>query len=195
LDTGHFLLTEPQLTADEKTLLVEACADSIEHGLHRGEAFPVVISRFPHNLQINGATFITLKRNGILRGCVGTTHAFRPLIIDAVHNAFAASQKDSRFPPVRYEELIDLSISVSVISEPKLLHVSTEEELLEALIPGRDGLIIEDGDCQATFLPQVWEDLHGKKEFLRHLKKKAGFHDAYWSDTIRAYRYHVRKIP
>ena len=188
-------MTEPKLSADEKKLLMDTCADSIEYGLHRGEAFPVVISRFPHNLQMNGATFVTLKRNGILRGCVGSTHAIRPLIIDAAQNAFAASQKDSRFPPVHYEELRDLSISVSVLSEPELLKVSTEEELLAALIPGYDGLILEDGDCRATFLPQVWEDLHSKKDFLRHLKKKAGLHDAYWSDTIRAYRYRVSKIP
>ena len=195
LGTEHLLLTELKLTAFEKKLLVDTCADSIEYGLHPGGTFPVVVSHFPDNLRIIGATFVTLKRQDTLRGCVGCTHAFRPLILDAAHHAFSASQKDSRFPPIRYEELNDLRISVSVLSEPERLNVSTEEELLEALTPGHDGLIIEDGNCRATFLPQVWMELHDKNDFIRLLKKKAGFHDQYWSDTIRAYRYRVTKIP
>ena len=140
-----------------------------------------------------GATFVTLRRGGNLRGCVGSILAYRPLLEDVWRNARASAFHDSRFPPVQAGELAEISIEVSLLSAPEPLACSSEAEALRLLRPGVDGVILECAEGRGTFLPQVWEQLPDPQAFLDHLRAKAGLPRGFWSPGVRLSRYTVRK--
>jgi AmmeMemoRadiSam system protein A len=144
-------------------------------------------------LRESGACFVTLTRRGDLRGCVGSVRAFRELFEDVWSNARASAFYDSRFPPVGRQELAEISVEVSLLSAPEPLRFGSEEEALRLLCPGYDGVILEAGSCRATFLPQVWDQLPEPRDFMMHLKRKAGLHPTFWSPEVQLYRYSVHK--
>jgi AmmeMemoRadiSam system protein A len=140
-----------------------------------------------------GATFVTLRRNGALRGCIGTLDADRTLREDVALNARRAAFRDPRFDPLQPDELDGLTVEVSLLSAPEPIDCTSEAELLSRLDPARDGVVIEYQGKRATFLPQVWEQIPDPREFLRHLKRKAGLPDEFWSEELRVARYAVDK--
>jgi AmmeMemoRadiSam system protein A len=140
-----------------------------------------------------GATFITLRWRGSLRGCVGSIQAYRPLFEDVWRNARASAFHDTRFRPLEREEYAGLSIEVSLLSSPEPLACSCEAEALAVLRPGIDGVILEYEECRGTFLPQVWEQLPDPYEFLGQLKRKAGLRSGFWAPEVRLSRYTVLK--
>jgi AmmeMemoRadiSam system protein A len=141
-----------------------------------------------------GATFITLRQDGMLRGCVGSIEARRSLLEDVKHNATAAALHDSRFPPLRGDELAGTTIEVSLLTTPQPLPpVATEAGLIAQLVPHRDGVVLELGSHCATFLPQVWESLPEPRLFLAELKQKAGLARNFWSHKLRVSLYQVQK--
>lgn len=140
-----------------------------------------------------GATFVTLRRCGELRGCIGSLEADRPLREDVARNARAAALRDPRFAPLAPTELDGLSIEVSLLSRPQPLSFSDEDDLVRQLSESRDGVILEAGGQRSTFLPQVWEQLPDAREFVRHLKAKAGLAPGHWSADLRVARYAVEK--
>ena len=178
----------------EKDLLLRTAADAIEYGVQHHHPLAVEVELLPPVLREPGACFVTLHLHGQLRGCIGTTRAYRPLIQDVAENAFAASQRDPRFPPLDRKELPDIDLSLSILTPPEPMRFRDEADLLEQLVPGRDGLIIEDDGCHATFLPQVWEQLPDPQDFLSRLKQKAGLRPGQRSRTLAAQRYRVLHI-
>jgi AmmeMemoRadiSam system protein A len=161
-----------------------------------GEAFGLQSPSTPGNeawLGELGATFVTLTRGGKLRGCVGSVRAYRPLYDDVRANARASAFHDTRFPPLRREELPEIEVEVSLLSAPEPFEVASEEDALARLRPGVDGVILEYGESRSTFLPQVWESLPDPRDFLRHLKTKAGLAGGFWSPEVRLWRYGVTK--
>ncbi len=140
-----------------------------------------------------GAVFVTLLRNGALRGCVGSLFAVRPLIEEVRHNAIAAAQRDNRFSPVRPDELSQLEVEVTELSPPEPIRFTSEADALAQLRPGKDGIVLRWGGHRATFLPQVWDSLPEPKTFLAHLKRKAGLNEDFWDDTVELERYAARK--
>lgn len=140
-----------------------------------------------------GATFITLRWRGGLRGCVGSVQAYRPLFEDVWRNARASAFHDTRFPPLEPREYPDLSVEVSLLSPPEPLVCSCEEEALFLLRPGIDGIILEYQECRGTFLPQVWEQLPDPRDFLYQLQRKAGLRPGFWAPEVRLSRYTVFK--
>ena len=104
-------------------------------------------------------------------------------------NAKNAAFKDTRFRPVNREDVDKLKISVSLLTPPKRMGFTSEEDLLNRLTPNLDGLIIKDGDKQAVFLPSVWEQIPDKREFLKALKVKAGLNPEHFSQTFEAYTF------
>ncbi len=136
-----------------------------------------------------GACFVTLEQEGQLRGCIGSIIAHRPLVADLAENAKNAAFKDTRFRPVNREDVDKLKISVSLLTPPKRMGFTSEEDLLNRLTPNLDGLIIKDGDKQAVFLPSVWEQIPDKREFLKALKVKAGLNPEHFSQTFEAYTF------
>jgi hypothetical protein len=140
-----------------------------------------------------GATFVTLRRSGSLRGCVGSLRAYRPLRDDVQANARAAAFSDTRFPPLTRDELAEVDLEVSLLSTPEPLSAASEKEALALLRPGIDGVILEYHNHRGTFLPQVWEQLPEPREFLAHLKHKAGLPLGFWHPDLRLWRYTVTK--
>ena len=143
-------------------------------------------------LQEPGASFVTLHEQGALRGCIGSLEPHRSLLEDVQHNAVQAAFYDPRFPPLRSDELTQVDIEVSVLSRAEPLHVASESEALEQLVPGQDGVILEYGAHKATFLPQVWEQLPDAASFLAQLKHKAGLPAGFWHPEVRLSRYRVQ---
>ena len=145
-------------------------------------------------LQRPGASFVTLRSFGELRGCIGSLQARRALGADVRANAVAAAFDDPRFAPLRATEYDEIDVEVSVLSATLPLPVASEYDLLTQLRAGVDGLILELGSRRSTFLPQVWDVLPGAREFVDELKRKAGLPREYWSDELRFSRYTVEKF-
>ncbi|MBT7941815.1 MAG: AmmeMemoRadiSam system protein B [Alphaproteobacteria bacterium] len=167
---------------------------SIHHGLNHGTPVPLGDDDQSVDLMENGACFVTLKKGGQLRGCIGSTEAYRPLSTDVVENAFRAAFKDPRFPALTTEELDGLELSVSVLSPQTPMTFTGEADFLGQLQPGVDGLIIEDAGRRALFLPSVWAQLPTPETFVEHLKRKAGMARDHWSDGFRAWRFTAEEI-
>jgi AmmeMemoRadiSam system protein B/AmmeMemoRadiSam system protein A len=144
-------------------------------------------------LDTPGATFVTLRRHGKLRGCIGSLEANRPLREDVATNARAAALRDPRFAPLTHAELHGLSIEVSLLSSPQPMTFADEDDLVRQLDAAHAGVLLEVGHRRATFLPQVWEQLPDARGFLRQLKAKAGLAADYWSSNIRVSHYAVAK--
>jgi hypothetical protein len=140
-----------------------------------------------------GAVFVTLTRNGELRGCIGSLEAWRPLDIDVRSNARAAAFSDPRFPPLSEMELPTTRVEVSLLTPSTPIRFSSEEDAINQLRPGLDGVILECGSHRGTFLPQVWDNLPERRMFLSHLKRKAGLPADYWVPGIKLSRYEVQK--
>lgn len=140
-----------------------------------------------------GATFVTLKWRGQLRGCIGSLTPRRALVEDVRENALSAAFEDSRFHPLRRDEYPGLSVEVSLLSPATPIAFRDETDLCERLRPGVDGVTLVYGNRRSTFLPQVWDDVAGPRDFLRHLKVKMGLSADFWSPEITASRYTVEK--
>jgi AmmeMemoRadiSam system protein A len=181
---------ESPWTAERGRVLLRIARESLAEALGSGGASG------DHDepwLREPGATFVTLRRRGELRGCVGSILAWRPLLEDVRRNARASAFHDTRFRPVEPEELAEISVEVSLLSPPEPLAAVSEAEALRRLRPGVDGVIFEYGEHRGTFLPQVWEQLPDPRDFLDHLKAKAGLPRGFWSPEVRLSRYTVLK--
>lgn len=162
--------------------LVTLARRAIKHYLETSEYLEIAPSEAPKEFIEIGACFVTLTKNGELRGCIGSLEAHRPLVFDLIDNAVSSAVNDPRFYPLVLEELDQTEIEVSVLSKPIKVEISSKKELLGKLVPGETGLIIKKGWNRATFLPSVWEDLPEKEEFLSHLCLKAGLFGDQWKN-------------
>ena len=138
-----------------------------------------------------GASFVTLKIDGELHGCIGSLEAYRSLAEDVRGNALAAAFHDPRFPRLEAGQLPRLRLEVSVLSELEPVAWTDEADLVRRLRPGVDGLVLEHDGHRGTFLPAVWSQLPRPEEFLRHLKRKAGLGPEFWAPDVRISRYTV----
>lgn len=187
-------MPDEHLLSHQDTLL-RIARDAIAYGLRHGEAPRLPLGNLAAELCEPRATFVTLEVGHALRGCIGSLEAHQALAADVNHNAFAAAFHDPRFPPLHSDEARRLDIHISVLSLPEPLFVRNEAELLAILEPGVDGLILEDRGRRSTFLPAVWEHLPDARNFVRHLKRKAGWGDDYWTDTLVVKRYRTLSLP
>ena len=179
-----------ELSKDEGECLLKLAFDSIEYSIRsQQEIMLVSIEDFPDKFRQDKATFVTLKRGGNLRGCIGVTVPLRPLVLDVVHNAYAAAFRDPRFRPMTIRELNGLDLDITVLSVPEPIEFSSEQDLLNKMRPGIDGLILDEGDYRGAFLPVMWEQLPRPEDFLYHLKMKAGLVPDHWSDEIEVSRF------
>ena len=150
-------------------------------GLEAREPGPDIAARLlDQEMQEKRGTFVTLKKHGELRGCIGTLAAVASIIEGVKHNALHAAFDDSRFRPVEKNELAAIEVEISILTEPTPLAYGSPEELLRTLQVGIDGVIIRKGVQGATFLPQVWEQLPDPEDFLGHLCRKAGLPAEAW---------------
>ena len=165
-EEGTYLLSVARNTIDQKLLLQETGveSDSLES------------NRF---LEKRG-TFVTLTIDDCLRGCIGNIIPQESLIDGVKANAINAAFRDPRFKPLSEREWEKAKIEVSILTDPKPLDYSDKADLLRKLRPCTDGVILKKSHNQATFLPQVWEQLPGIEDFLTHLCLKAGLDGDEW---------------
>lgn len=149
-------------------------------------------SNIPPVLTQYGASFVTLKKDEQLRGCVGSIFPTKPLILDIIDNAINAAFQDSRFEPLSLEESDNLKISVSILSTIEKINFKDEKDLLSKIYPY--GIVIAEKDKRAVYLPVVWNQLPDREIFLNSLKEKAGLPPNYFSRTFEAYKFNATII-
>lgn len=169
--------------------LIEECKKSILSGF-AGEKYTP--QRVPGVLQQYGASFVTLEITGHLRGCMGSIYSDKPLINDITSNAQSAAFFDPRFNPLIPEEFNNLTISISILSEPKKIEFKDEQDLLSKIYPY--GIILAENDKKGVYLPIVWEQLKDRRAFLNSLKEKAGLYSNYFSTTMQVYKFETEYI-
>lgn len=176
--------------------LLKVARDAIRNYLDRKEKLVVSEDDFPDpEFWDDRGTFVTLTINEKLRGCIGTITPVRPLILDVIDNAINAAFRDPRFYPLVREELSIVNIELSILTVPTRLKFSFPAELLNKVRPNIDGVIIRRGPYQATFLPQVWDELPDKEAFFKHLCLKAGLsEDCFQIDGLEVYIYQVESF-
>ncbi len=162
------------LTNEDKQTLLTLAREALRQCV-AGHTMPALdLDALPPALRRQGASFVTLTIRGQLRGCIGALEPYQPLAQDVREHAIAAALEDPRFPPVSREELDSIEIEISRLTYPKELTYTDAEDLLGRLHPPTDGVILRDGFRRATFLPQVWEKIPDKAEFLDNLCYKMG---------------------
>jgi AmmeMemoRadiSam system protein A len=177
-----------EITPVARQQLLEIARRAITAGLDGQHWQPKAEDTDP-NLREPGCSFVTLHKQGFLRGCIGALSAYQPLYEDVAEHAFAAAFSDPRFPPLDASEIDQLHIEISLLSPEQPIAFRNKAHLLNQLRPGIDGLTIRSGGHQATFLPAVWQQLPQAEDFLQHLLKKAGLPQDSWPDNLQAWRY------
>ncbi len=128
-----------------------------------------------------------------LRGCVGFAYPQYPLSEAVQKVAIEATFHDSRFPPLTEEELDNVVFEVSVLSLPEMLNGTKLEEKIEKIKNGEDGVILEYGTRKSLFLPQVWQEIPHKHEFLEALCWKCGLTpDIIYDKNTNLYKFNVK---
>ena len=173
-----------KLTEDEGQYLLSVARDTIEQKLLDQEEQRQSDTDLPTKFFEQRGTFVTLTTGGNLRGCIGHIIPQETLIEGIRVNAINAAFRDPRFPPLNKEEWKSVKIEISILTDPKPLSYSDSKDLLRKLQPDIDGVIIKKGYHQATFLPQVWEQLSEKEQFLAHLCLKAGLGENEWRSGV-----------
>ncbi len=174
---------------DQGRILLDLARKAIAIRLGRGEA-PGSGEGYA-DLQQCQATFVTLKKKGQLRGCIGNLEPVGTLWEGIRDNALNAAFHDYRFAPLSADELDEIHIDISILSPAVLLDYTDTADLLKKLCPGRDGVVLGSGAKAATFLPQVWQQLPRVEDFLGHLCHKAGLDKDTWRHghpEIRVYQ-------
>lgn len=128
--------------------------------------------------------FVSLKKHGELRGCIGTVDATQPNIaLEVIHNGISAATRDPRFPPVRPDELSQLSYSVDILSEPEPV------KDFRSLDPKRYGVIVQSRGRRGLLLPDL-EGVDTVESQLSIAKQKAGIARG---ESVDIYRFEVRR--
>jgi uncharacterized protein len=150
-------------------------------------ANPIIPSKKYNEKRGAFVTINTYPEND-LRGCVGFPLPHYPLYEAVKKASIEAALHDNRFSPVQKEELDKIVFEVSVLTLPKEI----PSKNLEKIESGRDGIILEYSMRNALFLPQVWEDIPDKKEFLEALYYKCGISlDKFLDENSKLYKFQV----
>ncbi len=190
LDQG----SDDSLTLQDKQILLDKAFESIESGIRLRQPLEIESSLYPNSLQQLRSSFVTLKLGGSLRGCIGSLEATVALIKDVAANAYKTAFSDPRFSPLTEQEFKAIDMNISILSRLEPISFESEEDLIQQLRPGLDGLVLEEGELRGTFLPSLWETIREPRKFIRELKRKAGLPIDHWSGELRIYRYTTETV-
>ena len=184
---------------EEQQFLLRLARQSIEYFLKTGSKLNgngmLPRALLTGGLRENRACFVALTKDFELRGCIGHLEATQPLYLDVIDNARAAACADDRFFPVTKAELVEIQIEISVLTAPRQLQFDSPDDLLAQLTVGVDGVIISRDEKNATYLPQVWDEILDKHDFLSSLCLKAGLEPDDWQKPgLQAQTYRVEII-
>jgi AmmeMemoRadiSam system protein B/AmmeMemoRadiSam system protein A len=185
---------QARLAEADRKLVFDIAQFMVRFGVEKGRKPSITWRALSPSMKAQRASFVTLTLNGALRGCIGSVSAHRPLHDDIAESAWKAAFGDPRFKPLTAEELPAVKVDISILSQARPIPVQSEAELIAALDPDRDGLILRDGRHQALFLPHVWGGIPDPRVFVRALKRKAGLAPEHWSAETRAFRFSVESF-
>ena len=179
------------VSGEEGKFLVKLAKESIKNYIVRRKVMDVP-EDVPESLKENMGAFVTLNKNGMLRGCIGYSEPVKPLVNAVIDVAISAAVNDPRFPPVSLDEIDDLEIEVSILTKPEIIEVEKPEEYLDKIEIGKDGLIIERGPYKGLLLPQVAVEWGWNvEEFLYNTCTKAGLTaDCWLYNDVKIYKFH-----
>ncbi len=141
-----------------------------------------------------GAVYVDLYQNGKLRGSSGALLPSQAVAFAVAQNSYMAALEDKNFSPISKEDLPNIKIKLSLLSGYERIIYKNEADLLNKLQVGKDGLVLRDGNRQGVLLPYEWQQYSKPAEFLNNLKIKAGMSPAYWSNSIKIYRFRTVEI-
>lgn len=161
-------LRPPQnLTSGEKQQLLQLARQSIRHNLETGTRLES--TSYP-DIDWPGGLFVTLRKHGELRGCIGTIETDKPLVEELSRLAVQSATADWRFTPVKSEELREIAIEISLLTTPQPINNVSEIEI------GQHGIIMENDGRRSLFLPHVaTEQGWDRAATIKHLAEKGGF--------------------
>jgi uncharacterized protein (TIGR00296 family) len=167
-----------------KDFILKLAREAIETYVKTGRKISVP-KDYPKELNEKRGVFVTIyKKPKELRGCIGLPYPQKPLIEGLIEAAYEACE-DPRFPPLSKEELKDISIEVSVLTEPELIKVKNPKDYFKEIKLGKHGLILINGSCGSLFLSQVpIEQKWNIEEYLENLCYKAGLTSDTWMDPL-----------
>ena len=164
-----------ELTDKEKATLLNIAQNAIEAEMNHQEIPELKIDS--ETLKQKRGAFVTLKKNGDLRGCIGYIKAYKPLGETVQEMAIAAAFHDPRFPSLKPDEVKQLTFEISVLSPLKRIHDINEIEV------GKHGLYMIRGHKSGLLLPQVATEYGWDRQtFLKQTCYKAGLHPDAWMD-------------
>ena len=185
--------TADWLSEDEGSYLLVVARNTIKDRLNNTEAPQIDWKDLPEKFKEQLGTFVTITIDGNLRGCIGHIIPRETVIEGIQENSINAAFRDPRFPPLTREEFENIEIEISILTAPEELTYTDADDLLNKLRPGVDGLIFKKGPYEATFLPQVWDQLPDREEFLSHLCLKAGLsYDSWRKEKLQVSTYQVQ---
>lgn len=185
------------ISQEDQKLLLQLARSSIVNEQSGEKKLNIDLTKISPILREDGASFVTLTSlpGHQLRGCIGALEAYQPLIVDVPEHAIAAALHDYRFSPVRLAEMNRIQIEISCLTPAIRLEYTSPDDLIQKIVPGRDGVILKDGISRATFLPQVWEKIDSKEQFLSQLCQKMGARSDLWrKKLIQVYVYQVQEF-
>lgn len=169
----------------EEKYITDLARKAVEEYIVSGKETEVEETELPEILKKEAGVFVTLKKNGKLRGCMGT---FRPVQKNAAYeiisNAMTAAENDPRFPEVEKEELNEISISVDILSEPEPVRDKSE------LDPKKYGILVKGGHQTGLLLPDL-EGIDTADKQLNVAKRKAGLGE---DAEVEIYRFTVSRF-
>ena len=181
----------PAYSADERQFLLGLARKTLTEAAG-GRRLPVVDpAAVAEKLKEKRACFVTLTIKGELRGCIGHILPQEALFAAVIDNAAGAAVRDPRFRRVAPEEVERIRVEISVLSVPAPLTYRSPDELLAKLRPRVDGVVLRVGSRQATYLPQVWEQIPDKASLMSSLAEKAGLDGDAWRNpaaTVLTYQ-------
>ena len=191
---GSFCFTtaREQLNEDEQQVLLRLSRDVLDSYTADGTA-PVLDPKkyniTPAMMRVAGV-FVTLRKGGQLRGCIGTIAGVSPIVSAVIDNTISSASQDPRFPPVKAEETASIEIEISVLTSPQELSDYRRIRL------GIDGVVLQKGNRSGVYLPQVaTETGWGIDEFMENLCRKAGLPaGSHTTPGARLYYFQVQKF-
>ena len=170
------------LTEDDKSALLRLAREAVVSEVGGVPSSPALARELPEA----SGVFVTLKRRGQLRGCIGTLHCRAGLAQEVARTARESATQDPRFPPVAVDEVPELSLEISVLGPLEEIDPAAPG----AIVIGKHGLVVEQGHRRGLLLPQVapewgWD----VPQFLRQTCRKAGLPDDAWQRGARVFRF------
>ena len=184
----------PTFAPFERVHLLGIAREAVSRGLDGERGWLPAHDLLPASLVQPTASFVTLRRDVELLGCIGSLEPRRALSDDVATNAWSAAFADPRLPAVTEADFGHLTVHVSVLGPLEPIAASSLAELARSIRPDTDGVLVVAGRRRGTFLPSVWRNVADTDEFFGLLWQKAGLRPGAWPRSLRAFRYQTAEI-